>query len=192
MTLTAIAHGPISSELIPVKTPAMRHDVPPCLESLPGRVLESTELRDLVDRLAGETARWSEQVAFSDEHRHYVSVYRDAFVDIWLLCWTRASDTGWHDHDVSSGAVAVVQGTLVESNPRFGRRHRSWRVAAGSSFSFGSDHLHRLTGATDDTVSVHAYSPPLWRLGQYTLTPDGVLRRMSVSYADELRPLEGS
>ncbi|HEV7209831.1 MAG TPA: cysteine dioxygenase family protein, partial [Mycobacteriales bacterium] len=133
---------------------------------------------------------WSGEVAFSDERRHYVSLYRDAFVDIWLLCWTRASDTGWHDHDVSSGAVAVVQGTLVESNPRFGGEHLQRRVPAGSSFAFGPDHLHRLTGATDDTVSVHAYSPPLWRLGQYTLTPDGVLRRMSVSYADELRPLE--
>jgi len=39
-------------------------------------------------------------------------------------------------------------------------------------------------------VSVHAYSPPLWRMGQYTLGTNGVLRRRSVSYADELRPLD--
>jgi hypothetical protein len=36
---------------------------------------------------------------------------------------------------------------------------------------------------------VHAYSPPLWRMGQYSVK-EGVLRRMSVSYADELRPLD--
>ena len=34
------------------------------------------------------------------------------------------------------------------------------------------------------------YSPPLWRLGQYTVDPEGALHRLSVSYADELRPLE--
>jgi hypothetical protein len=39
-------------------------------------------------------------------------------------------------------------------------------------------------------VSIHAYSPPLWRMGQYALAKDGVLRRTSVSYADELRPLD--
>jgi len=39
-------------------------------------------------------------------------------------------------------------------------------------------------------VSIHAYSPPLWRLGQYSVDSDGVMRREPVSYADELRPLE--
>ena len=37
---------------------------------------------------------------------------------------------------------------------------------------------------------MHAYSPPLWRMGQYAVSDSGVLRRVSVSYADELRPLE--
>jgi hypothetical protein len=39
-------------------------------------------------------------------------------------------------------------------------------------------------------VSIHTYSPPLWRLGQYSVDPGGALHRVSVSYADELRPLE--
>ena len=43
--------------------------------------------------------------------------------------------------------------------------------------------------ATTTSVSVHAYSPPLWRMGQYAVAGNGVLRRVSVSYADELRPL---
>ena len=64
------------------------------------------------------------------------------------------------------------------------------RVPAGKFFSFGPDHIHRLTGAVPASVSVHVYSPPLWRMGQYAIGPGGVLRRQSVSYADELRPLE--
>ena len=120
--------------------------------------------------------------------RHYVSLYRDEYVDVWLLCWTRGNDTGWHDHDISSGAVRVVQGTLHEYNPRIGGEHTRVVVPAGHSFSFGPDHIHRLTGDTDQAVSIHAYSPPLWRLGQYSIDDTGVMRRVSVSYADELAP----
>ncbi len=47
--------------------------------------------------------------------------------------------------------------------------------------------MQRLTGRDVGSVSVHAYSPPLWRMGQYTLGAGGRLRRRSVSYADELR-----
>ena len=68
-------------------------------------------------------------------------------------------------------------------------------VEAGTAYSFGPDHIHRMTGlATADgscSVSIHAYSPPLWRMGQYVVTGTGALRRTSVSYADELRPIEG-
>ena len=109
---------------------------------------------------------------------------------MWLLCWTPVNDTGWHDHDISSGAVAVVAGELVENNLRVGSPCVETRVGAGASFSFGADHIHRLNGAERGTVSVHAYSPPLWRMGQYAVSDDGVLRRVSVSYADELRPID--
>ncbi|NGO06451.1 cysteine dioxygenase [Streptomyces sp. HC44] len=159
-------------------------------EALPDRVLDKRELKALVDDLAARPGLWREQVAFSDEQRHYASLHRDEYVDVWLLCWTRRNDTGWHDHDISSGAVSVVQGALNESNPRIGGSHLSVTVGAGESFCFGPEHIHRLTGATDDAVSIHAYSPPLWRLGQYDITEDGLMRRISVSYADELRPLD--
>ncbi len=64
------------------------------------------------------------------------------------------------------------------------------RIGAGRAFSFGPEHIHRLNGAVAGSVSVHAYSPPLWRMGQYAVSDAGVLRRVSVSYADELRPLD--
>jgi hypothetical protein len=158
--------------------------------ALPARTLEKHELHALVDDLATRPGLWQPHVAFSDTERHFASLHRDEYVDIWLLCWTRRNDTGWHDHDLSSGAVRVVQGVLTESNPRIGGRHLATAVPANQSFHFGPDHIHRLTGATDDAVSIHAYSPPLWRLGQYDITDDGLMRRVSVSYADELRPLD--
>jgi hypothetical protein len=47
-------------------------------------------------------------------------LHRDANVDVWLVCWTPVNDSGWHDHDVSSGAVAVARGKPVEHNLAIG------------------------------------------------------------------------
>jgi hypothetical protein len=152
--------------------------------------LNELELRELVDRIAERPDLWGPHVAYDDEHRHYVSLHRDSHVDVWVLCWTPVNDTGWHDHDVSSGAVAVVHGCVSEHNLVIGGRSLETDVARGGSFCFGPDHIHRMTGRDRGSVSIHAYSPPLWRMGQYSLSPDGVLRRTSVSYADELRPLD--
>ena len=160
------------------------------LADLPERDLSPAELADLVSRVAGAPGDWSHHVAFDADERVYVSLHRDSHVDVWLLCWTPENDTGWHDHDVSSGAVAVVAGELAENNLTLLRGAIERRVRAGEVFSFGPDHIHRLNGAEHGSVSVHAYSPPLWRMGQYAVDEAGVLRRLSLSYADELRPID--
>lgn len=160
------------------------------LDTLPGRDLDEGELRSLASYLALRPELWEHHRAFDDDNRVYASLYRDAHVDVWLLCWTPENDTGFHDHDISSGAVAVVSGTLLEHNLAIDGQTIATPVERGSVFSFGPDHIHRLTGAVHGSVSVHAYSPPLWRMGQYSVGADGRLRRWSVSYADELRPLD--
>lgn len=157
--------------------------------ALPARNLGQRELIELVEELAGTPHLWSDHVTHAAGRRHYASIHRDEYVDIWLICWSPGNDTGWHDHDVSSGAVRVVRGALAESNLRIGDMPTRTVVTGGCSFSFGPDHIHRLTGEAEQTVSLHAYSPPLWRLGQYTFDDGGVMRRVSVCYADELRPL---
>ena len=160
------------------------------LDHLPGRDLTPDELLDLVRTIAADPARWRQHVAFSDDKRHYVSLHRDTNVDVWVLCWTPENDTGWHDHDVSAGAVAVTQGKLVEHNLAINGVALQTEIGGGQSYSFGPEHIHRLTGLDAGSVSIHAYSPPLWRMGQYSVGPGGVLRRRSVSYADELRPVD--
>ncbi len=160
------------------------------LDNLPGRDLDQQELLALASSVASNPQLLEEHIAFSDDKRHYVSLHRDTHVDVWLLCWTPQNDTGWHDHDISSGAVAVLRGGLTEHNLAIGTPSLETGIEAGSAFSFGPDHIHRLTGRDPGSVSVHAYSPPLWRMGQYTLGAGGQLRRRSVSYADELRPLD--
>lgn len=166
------------------------HSTPMTLDALPDRDLDRHELVELVTSLATQPELWASHLEFSDDHRHYISLHRDTHVDVWVLCWTPVNDTGWHDHDLSSGAVAVTRGRLVEHNLAIGTPALRTEVPAGTSYSFGPDHIHRMTCLDPGSVSIHAYSPPLWRLGQYAVSASGVLRRTSVSYADELRPID--
>ena len=197
----AVEHADIAGRVDQESVPARRardiavinsagQDKPLTLHNLPGRDLDQEELLALASSIAANPDALAPHIAFDDEQRHYVSLHRDTHVDVWLLCWTPQNDTGWHDHDISSGAVAVTQGTLTEHNLAIGTPSIETEIHAGSAFSFGPDHIHRLTGRDAGSVSVHAYSPPLWRMGQYTLGAGGQLRRKSVSYADELRPLD--
>ena len=125
-----------------------------------------SELRELVAGIAADPAQWRSLV------RH---------------------DTGFHDHDVSSGAVAVVEGELIEERLVLAGAPLRLRHRAGEVFDFGSAHVHRMLQDSDTpAVSIHAYSPPLWRMGSYAVNPDGTLCRQSISYAEELRPAESA
>lgn len=157
---------------------------------LPGETLTRPALERLVSHVAADPGLWEPHIDRGSTQRMYASLHRDAHVDIWAIFWRPGSDTGWHDHDTSSGAVHVVEGALAEFELRLGAAERRREHLAGSRFSFDPSHIHRLVCETGCAVSIHAYSAPLWRLGQYTVDADGALRRMSVSYADELRPLE--
>jgi predicted metal-dependent enzyme (double-stranded beta helix superfamily) len=153
------------------------------------RPLDAGELVRLVERIAAQPELWAAHADPAATERTYASLHRDDAVDVWAIFWLPDNDTGWHDHDTSSGAVRVVAGALEEHALLLGAPERRTRHRAGSSFSFGPSHIHRLTCAADRAVSIHAYSPPLWRLGQYSVDAQGALHRASVSYADELRPL---
>ena len=156
------------------------------------RQLERSELIRLVEHFAFRRELWAPHLDVTATGRTYASLHRDANVDVWAIFWRPENDTGWHDHDTSSGAVHVIDGSLEEHALLVARPERRVRYAGGTSFSFDPSHIHRLTCAEPAAVSIHAYSPPLWRLGQYSVDDDGALHRVSVSYADELRPLEAT
>jgi Cysteine dioxygenase type I len=150
---------------------------------------EPHELVALVEDVAARPELWAHHADPAATERTYAALRRDADVDLWAIFWLPENDTGWHDHDTSSGAVHVVAGALEEHALLLGAPERRRLHRAGSTFSFDPSHIHRLTCAGARAVSIHAYSPPLWRLGQYSVDAERVLHRLSVSYADELRPL---
>jgi predicted metal-dependent enzyme (double-stranded beta helix superfamily) len=154
-----------------------------------GRTLERPELERLTRAVAERRDLWQAHIDPLAGERTYACLHRDEQLDVWAIFWLPENDTGWHDHDTSSGAVHVVEGELEEHALLVAALERRTRQGAGSTFSFGPSHIHRLTCASPRAVSIHGYSPALWRLGQYTVDPGGALHRVSVSYADELRPL---
>jgi predicted metal-dependent enzyme (double-stranded beta helix superfamily) len=154
------------------------------------RDLEPTELRRLVSGLAARPHLWSHLVRHDPGERLYEELYRDQHVGVWLICWMRDHDTGFHDHDLSAGAIAVVDGQVREDRLAVGSPPTERTVAAGSVFNFRPSDIHRVLHAGDrPAVTIHAYSPPLWRMGAYEIGESGVLQRHSVSYAEELRPI---
>ena len=65
--------------------------------------------------VAARPEAWEERLAPHAIQRAYQQPHRDAHVDVQVIEWLAESDTGWHDHDTSSGAVHVICGTLVEA-----------------------------------------------------------------------------
>jgi predicted metal-dependent enzyme (double-stranded beta helix superfamily) len=155
-----------------------------------GRDLDGAELEDLAARLAARPDLWGHLVRHDPGERVYEELLRDNHLAVWLICWMEDHDTGFHDHDRSAGAVAVAQGAVVEDRLVLGRAPTSRTVGAGAAFSFAASDIHRVRhGGAGPAVTIHAYSPPLWRMGAYEVAPGGELRRHSISYAEELRPL---
>ena len=101
-----------------------------------GRPLEREELRALVARVAARPELWSHLWDRSAAERTYAALHRDDDVDLWALFWRPAHDTGWHDHDTSSGAVHVVEGVLEEHALLIAQPERRTRYSAGGSFTF--------------------------------------------------------
>jgi predicted metal-dependent enzyme (double-stranded beta helix superfamily) len=153
-----------------------------------GRDLSGPELQAFVGALARRGELWRGLIRHDPGQRVYEELLRDAHLTAWLICWMDDHDTGFHDHDVSCGAVAVVSGAICEQRLVLGGPPRERTVAAGATFHFSASDIHRVrhTGC-DPAVTLHVYSPPLLRMGAYAIGEDGVLARSTMSYLDELR-----
>lgn len=161
-----------------------------------GRDLSAPELESFVRELAERPELWIDLIRHDASQRVYEELLSDAHITAWLICWMDDQDTGFHDHDVSAGAVAVVSGNVREERLTIGGDRseigqRGRKFAAGDAFHFSAADIHRVRhGGSDPAVTLHVYSPPLARMGAYTIGADGVLTRRTMPSAEELRPLE--
>jgi predicted metal-dependent enzyme (double-stranded beta helix superfamily) len=155
-----------------------------------GRDLSGGELEAFVRDLAERPELWIDLVKHDTSQRVYEELLSDRHLTAWLICWMDEHDTGFHDHDLSSGAVAVVSGAVREERLTIEGPTRKAVFRAGASFHFAASDIHRVSHAgSDPAVTLHVYSPPLLRMGAYVIGEDGVLARHPMSSGEELRPI---
>ena len=152
--------------------------------------LPRVELRELVALLAADPSSWIHLARHDPAQRVFECLRLDDEVEIWMICWMPGHDTGFHDHDLSSGAVAVAHGSVVEERLRLGGAPAVRRYVPGDVFDFSPVDIHRVTHAgSTPATTLHAYSPPLRRMGAYLVEPGGALQRHPLAKGEELRPL---
>jgi predicted metal-dependent enzyme (double-stranded beta helix superfamily) len=154
--------------------------------------LDRPTMCELAFRIVGEEWLWRPYAVHDKTARFFQQLYRDPNLDIWLICWLDGQSTGYHDHDRSSGAVSVCEGTLYEDWFRIEEdgwvREHTTVHDAGGSFDFDAADIHGVRhpgGEAPPATSIHLYSPALWRMGHYEPGPRG-MRRTGITYADEL------
>ena len=121
------------------------------------------------------------------DSRWYTRLHAGDELDVWLISWTSGHATELHDHCGSLGALTVLSGSLDEYRWD-GERLRRRRLDAGDQAGFPLGWVHDVVAAasgTPETLSVHAYSPPLTAMAYYEVTPRQILRRVRTELTDQ-------
>jgi quercetin dioxygenase-like cupin family protein len=146
------------------------------------------QLTRFTEQLVATRDRWEHLARHSDDARVYEQIWDDPNLNAWMICWSQDQDTGFHDHDDSAAAIAVVSGRVREDRLTLGGGPRSRVLGAGETFIVPPTAIHRVLHAGGGpAVTIHAYSPPLRRTGAYRVGPDGELQREAQAFEVELR-----
>ena len=152
--------------------------------------LTADQLEKFVASLAASPERWQDHVRHHDDARVYELIWDDDEVNAWVICWSENQDTGFHDHDQSVAAIAVISGQVREERMRLGSSPHVRVACAGSTFTVPPVAIHRVLHAGEHpAVTIHAYSPPLVRTGTYRMGPTREFERVSLPIAEELRAI---
>jgi quercetin dioxygenase-like cupin family protein len=156
-------------------------------------MLAQDELERFVEDLAADPSIWARHVRYAPFERTCEMIHDGEDVNAWLICWSEDADTGFHDHDESAAAIRVIEGAVREDRLCLGPPPRERVVAAGETFTVPPTAIHRvLHAAGEPAVTIHAYSPPLTRMGSYWVGPGGELQRIAQSGDHELTELKGA
>ncbi len=155
---------------------------------LHGRDLVGDELRALATWLGERPDLWRPHVRHDPARRTFHRLVADDHVTVWLICWMPGHDTGFHDHDGSAGAVAVLEGEVVEQRLRVLADPATAVYGPGQVLEFGPDDIHRvLHHGSAPAVTIHAYSPALRRMGAYVVDEHGRRLRRALDEDQELK-----
>ena len=161
--------------MVPTLEPLYRY-----LDGLHGRAPVAA-LAAAVRPLAVECADLREFVRFSAQGYTRNLVRAGTWYHVLVLCWRNGQRSPIHDHAGSSCCVRVLRGTLTETRFEFApnghvKATGSCDFPPGSVIGSEDFDLHQVSNLQPggaDLVTLHAYSPPLLRMGTYSLTDAG-------------------
>jgi DMSO/TMAO reductase YedYZ molybdopterin-dependent catalytic subunit len=142
-----------------------------------GRRPPLNELEALLRRLSFERADVAGWVHFSDSAYQRNLVRAGEWYHLWVMCWRNGQRSPIHDHHGSACAVVVLEGTATVTN--FEKAPNGHVKAVGSIdytpgqvvvTSDGDMHqVSNLQAGNADLITLHIYSPPLIRMGTYSI-----------------------
>jgi cysteine dioxygenase len=135
------------------------------------------ELEALLHRLnlgRADVAKW---VRFSDRAYQRNLVHAGDRYHLWVLCWRNGQRSPIHDHAGSACAVRILEGTATVT---FFERTRNGHIKAVASEDYpagqvvvsADEDIHQvsnLQGDDADLITLHIYTPPLLRMGVYSI-----------------------
>jgi quercetin dioxygenase-like cupin family protein len=139
--------------------------------------LQPAELAATLQTWTGKEHDWAPLVRHDEQERTYQLLHRDADVEVYLVCWMPGHDTGFHDHDHSAAAITVVDGAIVEERLAITGAVKH-TLSNGDTVTIAREAIHRVRHVGEaPATTLHAYSPPLQRVGTYEVADDGALLR---------------
>ena len=140
--------------------------------------LSAADLEQIAIAIRDRPELWEPLLVVDAHRRRYRLLFEDERTDIWVLCWMPGQSTGFHDHDISDVGIAIAQGMIVERQLRLPTGATSLELRPGDTRQGPAGYIHSVAhGEGVPAVSIHCYSPPLMKVGQYRVDADGVLSR---------------
>jgi hypothetical protein len=140
--------------------------------------LSPVELEQLAIAIRDRPELWEPLLLIDAHRRRYRLLFEDERTDIWVLCWMPGQSTGFHDHDSSDVGIAIAQGMVVERQLQLPTGATALELRHGATRQGPAGYIHSVAhGEGMPAVTIHCYSPPLMKVGQYRVDEDGVLRR---------------
>jgi len=121
---------------------------------------------------------------FSGEHYVRNLMYAGPSYQALVLCWHSGQRSPIHDHRGSSCAVKVISGVATETVFQRGANGmiyatESRQLSAGDSCASQDADVHQISNLQPegtDLVTLHIYSPPLFRMNMYSLVEAKVVQ----------------
>jgi cysteine dioxygenase len=123
-------------------------------------------------------------IKFSTEHYVRNLMHSGPSYQALVICWHSGQRSPIHDHRGSSCAVKVISGTATET--LFARAANgmyyatsSRQLATGDSCASQDSDVHQMSNLQPeghDLVTLHIYSPPLFRMNMFSLVDPKVMQ----------------